>query len=46
MSKNSSKSHYEQLMAWLPTLGKNLVIKEKATTKLSKTDYYKSKGVK
>lgn len=46
MSKNSAKTNYEQLIQWLPTLGKNLIIKEKATTKLSKADYYKSKGVK
>lgn len=46
MSKNSVKTNYEQLLQWLSTLGKNLVNKEKATTNLSKVDYYKSKGVK
>ena len=34
MSKNSTKSQYEQLMAWLPTLNQPKVAKE----------HYKSKG--
>ena len=46
MSKNSAKSHYEQLMAWLPTLGKAREERLKETTKFSKADHYKSKGVK
>jgi hypothetical protein len=46
MSKNSSKSHYEQLMAWLPTLNQPKAKKEQSTTQFSKADYYKSKGVK
>lgn len=46
MSKNSSKSHYEQLMAWLPTLGQTKIVKEQSTTKFSKSDYYKKSGVK
>ena len=46
MSKNSPKSHYEQLMAWLPTLGQTKIVKEQSTTKFSKSDYYKEKGVK
>jgi hypothetical protein len=46
MSKTSSKSKYEQLMAWLPTLNQPKVRREQSTTKFSKTDYYKSKGVK
>ena len=46
MSKNSSKSHYEQLMNWLPTLNQPKVIKEQSSTKFSKADHYKSKGVK
>jgi hypothetical protein len=46
MSKNSAKTNYEQLIQWLPTLGKNLIIKEKETTKFSKASFYKEKGVK
>jgi hypothetical protein len=46
MSKNSSKSNYEQLMAWLPTLNQPKARVEQSTTKFSKTEYYKSKGVK
>ena len=46
MSKNSSKSHYEQLMAWLPTLNQPKVKKEQSTTKFSKADHYKQNGVK
>ena len=46
MSKNSSKSHYEQLMAWLPTLNQPKTKVEKSTTKFSKADYYKEKGAK
>jgi len=46
MSKNSAKSHYEQLMAWLPTLGQPKVKREQQQTKFSKADHYKSKGVK
>jgi hypothetical protein len=45
MSKTSTKSKYEQLMAWLPTLNQPKTKKEKSTTKFSKTDYYKEKGV-
>ena len=46
MSKNSAKSNYEQLMAWLPTLNQPKIRKEQSSIKFSKTDYYKSKGVK
>ena len=46
MSKNSSKSHYEQLMAWLPTLNQPKAKKEQSTTKFSKADHYKQNGVK
>jgi hypothetical protein len=46
MSKNSPKSHYEQLMAWLPTLNQPKTKVEQSTTKFSKTDYYKQNGVK
>jgi hypothetical protein len=46
MSKNSAKSNYEQLMAWLPTLNQPKVRKEQSETKFSKADHYKSKGVK
>jgi len=28
MSKNSAKTNYEQLMAWLPTLSQTKVVKE------------------
>ena len=46
MSKNSAKSHYEQLMAWLPTLNQPKAKVEQSTTKFSKSDYYKEKGAK
>lgn len=47
MSKTSSKSKYEQLMVWLPTLGQSKKSKvEKQSTKFSKGDYYKQQGVK
>jgi len=46
MSKTSSKNKYEQLMAWLPTLNQPKTKVEKSTTKFSKADHYKSKGVK
>ena len=44
MSKTSSKSKYEQLMAWLPTLNQPKTKVEKLSTKFSKADYYKEKG--
>ena len=44
MSKNSAKSNYTQLMEWLPTLNQPKVLKERAATKFSKADHYKSKG--
>jgi hypothetical protein len=47
MSKTSSKNKYEQLMAWLPTLGQSKKSKvEKSATKFSKADYYKERGAK
>ena len=47
MSKNSAKKNYEQLMAWLPTLGQSKKSQvEKQSTKFSKGDYYKQQGVK
>jgi hypothetical protein len=46
MSKNSSKSHYEQLIAWLSTLNQPKAKVEQSTTKFSKSDYYKEKGAK
>ena len=46
MSKTSSKSKYEQLIAWLPTLNQPKARVEQSTTKFSKADHYKSKGVK
>jgi hypothetical protein len=47
MSKTSSKNKYEQLMAWLPTLGQSKKSKvEKSTTKFSKGDYYKQQGAR
>jgi hypothetical protein len=50
MSKNSPKSHYEQLIAWLPTLKSKrtaeLVAREQPGGKFSKADHYKSKGAK
>lgn len=46
MSKNSTKTNYQQLMEWLPTLGRTTVSKkEQSQSNFSKTDYYKSKGV-
>ena len=48
MSKTSTKSKYEQLMAWLPTLKSKrtveLVAQEQPTGKFSKADYYKKQG--
>ena len=44
MSKNSAKSHYEQLIQWLPTLGQPKVIKEQQQTKFSKANHYKQNG--
>ena len=47
MSKTSSKNKYEQLIAWLPTLGQSKKSKvEKSATKFSKADYYKERGAK
>jgi hypothetical protein len=47
MSKTSAKNKYEQLMAWLPTLGQSKKSKvEKQSTKFSKADYYKERGAK
>ena len=46
MSKNSAKTNYEQLMAWLPTLNQPKQVKEQSTTKFSKADHYKAKGAK
>jgi len=46
MSKNSAKSNYEQLMAWLPTLNAPKLKVEQSSTKFSKSTYYKEKGVK
>jgi hypothetical protein len=46
MSKNSSKSHYEQLIQWLPTLGQPKVKQEQQSTKFSKASFYKEKGVR
>lgn len=45
MSKNSAKTNYEQLMAWIPTLNQPKPVKEQSSTKFSKADHYKSKGV-
>ena len=44
MSKNSAKTNYEQLMAWLPTLNPPKQVVEQSSTKFSKADHYKSKG--
>ena len=44
MSKNSTKSQYEQLMAWLPTLNRPKQVVEQSSTKFSKADHYKSTG--
>lgn len=48
MSKNSAKSQYEQLMAWIPTLKSKrtaeLVAREQPGGKFSKADYYKKQG--
>jgi hypothetical protein len=46
MSKTSAKSKYEQLMAWLPTLGKAKLERIKETEKFSKADYYKQQGAR
>jgi hypothetical protein len=47
MSKTSAKNKYEQLMAWLPTLGQSKKsVVEKSTTKFSKGDYYKQQGAR
>ena len=46
MSKNTAKSNYEQLMTWLPTLNQPKTKVEQSSTKFSKADHYKSKGVK
>lgn len=46
MSKTSAKSKYEQLMEWLPTLGRSKEVKAQSSTKFSKGDYYKEKGAK
>jgi hypothetical protein len=47
MSKTSTKSKYEQLMEWLPTLGQSKKSKvDKSQTKFSKAEYYKEKGAK
>ncbi len=46
MSKNSSKSHYEQLMTWVPTLNQPKVAKEQSTSKFSKAQHYRDKGVR
>lgn len=46
MSKTSAKNKYEQLMEWLPTLGRAKEAKAQSSTKFSKNTYYKSKGVK
>lgn len=43
MSKNTAKSNYNQLMAWLPTLNQPKVKKEQQQTKFSKGDFYKIK---
>lgn len=45
MSKNSAKTNYEQLMNWIPTLNQPRSVKEQSSTKFSKADHYKSKGV-
>jgi len=44
MSKNSAKSNYEQLVEWLPTLGRAKEAKAQSSTKFSKADHYKAKG--
>jgi len=46
MSKNTAKSNYEQLMTWLLTLNQPKAKVEQSSTKFSKADHYKSKGVK
>ena len=47
MSKNSAKSNYEQLMAWLGTIKKPFIPKkEESSSKFSKADHYKSRGAK
>lgn len=45
MSKTSTKSKYEQLMEWIPTLGRAKEVKAQSTTKFSKADHYKKQGV-
>lgn len=44
MSKTSTKSKYEQLMQWIPTLGRVKEEKVKETSKFSKADHYKKQG--
>lgn len=44
MSKTSAKSKYEQLMEWIPTLGRAKEEKVQSTTKFSKADHYKKQG--
>jgi len=47
MSKNSAKSNYEQLMAWLGTVKRPFIPKkEESSSKFSKADHYKSRGAK
>ena len=46
MSKNSTKTNYEQLIAWIPTLNQPKTLKEQSSTKFSKADYYKTRGVR
>lgn len=49
MSKTSTKSKYEQLMAWLPTLKskriEELVAREQPGGKFSKANHYTKQGV-
>jgi len=48
MSKNSSKSNYQQVKTWMMTLKSKQVateqVQEVPGAKFSKNDYYKSKG--
>jgi hypothetical protein len=44
MSKTSAKNKYEQLMEWLPTLGRSRQPKAQSSTKFSKADHYKKQG--
>lgn len=46
MSKNSAKKNYQSLIEWLPTLNQPKVKKELSTTKFSKAEFYKEKGVR